>query len=143
MKNIDGEMWFTDWGQEYGRMRSEARIQGLLKALRTIARVRGLDPTEAQWARIERCRSTKQLLRYIARASVATTVGQLFRRSPDYPADEPFERSKEGPWVLLVLGQDEHTSPTVGTSSKTRAGSPRVRPPRLDRKDARKDDCSA
>lgn len=142
MRNIDGETWFTDWGQEYGRMRSEARIQGLLKALMTIARVRGLDPTEAQWARIERCRSTKQLLRYIARASVATTVGQLFRRSPDH-ADEPFERSKEGPWVLLALGQDEHTFPTAGTPSKTRVGSPRLRPPRLDRKDARKGHCSA
>jgi hypothetical protein len=113
--NIDGEIWCTEWGQQYGKMRSEARIGGLLKALRAVLRVRGLDPTEAQWTRLEGCRSTKQLLRYIARAAIATKVGQVFRRFHDDEWKDPFDSSKIG---VPGLGGDvlEHpgwqTAPT-------------------------------
>jgi len=139
---IDGEMWGTDWGQSYGRMRSAARIEGLLKALRTVIRVRGLDPTEAQWARMERCRSTKQLLRYIGRAAFATTGGQLFRRihDHDHQVDDPFEVSKEGPWVFVVRGQDENAS-RPRQRGRSRTAPAEISKP--DRKNTRTGHCSA
>lgn len=97
---IDGEFYFTKWGKAYGRVRAQAlaegwskglaegetkgrtegRTEGLAKALWTVLRGRGLEPTKAQLQRIERCQSAKQLERWLARAVVAATVAEVLRR---------------------------------------------------------------
>lgn len=96
----EGHVWFTKWGKAYGRMRAKAvaegeakgeakglmrgldegRAEGLAKALWTVLHGRGLEPTKAQGERIERCKSTKQLEKWLARALIAETVGEVLRR---------------------------------------------------------------
>lgn len=88
---IEGEVYLTKWGKAYGKMRAQAlaegetkgravgRTEALLEALWTVLRGRGLEPTAAQRARIERCRAAKQLERWLARAVVAKTVAEVLR----------------------------------------------------------------
>lgn len=104
MSISDGHVWFSKWGKAYGRMRAKAvaegeakgeakglmrgldegraegRAEGLAKALWTVLHGRGLEPTKAQGERIERCKSTKQLEKWLARALVAATVAEVLRR---------------------------------------------------------------
>lgn len=93
---IDGEVYFTEWGRAYGRMRAQAlaegrsaglaegetngETRGLAKALYTVLQGRGLEPSRAQQQRIGRCRSSKQLEKWLARALVAETVAEVLRR---------------------------------------------------------------
>jgi len=92
----DGYVFGTAWGKAYGKMRAKALAEGeseglakglakgestgLAKALRTVLRGRGLEPTKAQWKRIARCRDTEQLEKWLARAMVAETVAEVLRR---------------------------------------------------------------
>jgi hypothetical protein len=99
--NIGGkEIWFTEWGKAYGKMRAQALAEGhsagrtaglaeglaegrseaMSKALWTVLAGRGLQPTKAQRERIERCRSPRQLEKWLARALVAKTVAEVLRR---------------------------------------------------------------
>lgn len=100
MNISDGHVWFSKWGKAYGRMRAKAvaegeakgeakglmrgldegRAEGLAKALWTVLQGRGLEPTKAQGERIERCKSTKQLEKWLSRALVAETVAEALRR---------------------------------------------------------------
>jgi hypothetical protein len=92
---VDGEEWFSDVvgnymkGRSEGRMegrmegRTEGRMEGLLEAraaaLRTVLETRGLRPTAAQRARIERCRNPEQLETWLRRAVLATNVAEILR----------------------------------------------------------------
>lgn len=92
MSISEGHVWFSKWGKAYGRMRAKAVAEGeakgeakgesagLTKALWTVLRGRGLEPTKAQRARIERCKSTEQLENWLSRALVAETVAEVLRR---------------------------------------------------------------
>lgn len=100
MSISEGHVWFSKWGKAYGRMRAKAvaegeakglmrgldegraegRAEGLAKALWTVLQGRGLEPTKAQGERIERCKSTKQLEKWLSRALVAETVAEVVRR---------------------------------------------------------------
>lgn len=88
----DGYVFGTEWGKAYGRMRAQALAEGesaglakgestgLARALWTVMRGRGLEPTKAQRARIERCRDTEQLETWLARTLSANTVAEVLRR---------------------------------------------------------------
>jgi hypothetical protein len=105
---IGGEVYFTKWGKAYGRMRAQAlakgrsegivkgrsegivkgrsegivkgRSEGMAKALHTVLRGRGLEPSKTQQERIEGCGSVRQLEKWLARALVAGTVAEVLRR---------------------------------------------------------------
>jgi hypothetical protein len=97
---IDGEEWFSDVGiriakreakerakeRAEGRAegeakgRAEARVEGLQEALWLVLGTRGLRPTAAQRARIERCRSHERLEKWLQRAVLATDVTAILRR---------------------------------------------------------------
>lgn len=94
--NLDQEEYLTEWGKAYGRMRAQALAEGhstgvaegraeglaagLTHALLTVLNGRGLEPTKAQHAQIERCRSPRLLEKWLARALVAETVAEVLRR---------------------------------------------------------------
>lgn len=69
-------------GQAEGlsRGRTEGQCAGLARGLWTVLRGRGLEPTEAQRARIERCRDARRLETWLARAVVAESMAEVLRR---------------------------------------------------------------
>lgn len=84
---VDGEEWFSDVfgnfmkGRSEGRAegRSEGLLEGRVASLRTILETRGLRPTAAQRARIERCRSPEQIETWLRRAVIAKSVTEVLR----------------------------------------------------------------
>lgn len=81
---MDQEVYFTEWGKAYGKMRAEALAEGhsagLAQGLLTVLEGRGLVPTKAQRARIDGCRSPMQLQEWLARAVAAKTVVEVLRK---------------------------------------------------------------
>jgi hypothetical protein len=89
---IEPEVYCTEWGKAYGRMRAQALAEGhsagmveghsagLAQAVLAVLECRGLAPTKAQRERIDGCRSPVQLQEWLARARVAETVVEVFRK---------------------------------------------------------------
>jgi len=63
----------------------KGRIEGVVRSLWTVLEARGLRPSAAQRARIERCRSYEQLEIWLRRAMLATSVTEVLRREPRTP----------------------------------------------------------
>jgi hypothetical protein len=76
---VDGEEWFSDVVGNYMKGRSEGKLEGRTTALRAVLDTRGLRPTEAQRARIERCRDPEQLETWLRRAVLAKDVAEILR----------------------------------------------------------------
>jgi hypothetical protein len=92
---VDGEEWFSDVVGNYMKGRSEGRTEGLQEgrteglqegstaalgdALRMVLETRGLRPSAAQRARIERCRNRQLLETWLRRAVLAKDVAEILR----------------------------------------------------------------
>jgi len=107
---VDGEEWFSDVignfmkGRSEGRIEgrkeglsegrieglsegrieglSEGRIEGVARSLWAVLEARGLRPSAAQRARIERCRDYEQLETWLRRAMLARSMTEVLRREP-------------------------------------------------------------
>ena len=85
---VDGQEWFSDVvgnfmkGRSEGRTegRAEGRTEGVVDALWMVLETRGLRPSAAQRARIERCRNREQLETWLRRAVLAKDVAEVLRR---------------------------------------------------------------
>lgn len=103
---VDGEEWFSDVIGNFMKGRSEGRkeglekgltkgltkgrkeglekgrIQGVVRALWTVLEARGLRPSAAQRARIERCQDEERLEVWLRRAMLAKSVTEVLRPEP-------------------------------------------------------------
>ena len=93
---VDGKEWFSDVvgnlmkgraeGRKEGRAegRKEGRAEGVSKSLWMVLEARGLRPSAAQRARIERCQDYEQLETWLRRALVGKDMTEVLRgeRSP-------------------------------------------------------------
>ena len=91
---VDGEEWFSDVIGNFMKGRSEGRkegleeglekgrIEGVVRSLWTLLEARGLRPSAAQRARIERCRDYEQLEVWLRRAMLAKSMAEVLRREP-------------------------------------------------------------
>lgn len=83
---VDGEEWFSDVIGNFMKGRSEGlekgRIEGVVRSLWTVLEARGLRPSAAQRARIERCRDYEQLEVWLRRAMLAKSMAEVLRREP-------------------------------------------------------------
>jgi len=81
---VDGEEWFSDVFGNFMKGRSEGRAEGrsegVVDALWMVLETRGLRPSAAQRARIERCRDREQLATWLRRAVLAKDVAEILRR---------------------------------------------------------------
>lgn len=64
--------------------RAEGLAEGVMRALWIVLQARGLRPSAAQRARIERCQSCKQLALWVRRAAVANSMSAVLRPSRDH-----------------------------------------------------------
>lgn len=85
---VDGQMWFSKEvgyfmkGRSEGRAegKTEGKAEGIAEALLMVLETRGLRPSAAQRARIERCKKREQLDAWLRRAVLAKDVTEILRR---------------------------------------------------------------
>jgi len=65
------------WEEGKAEARAEARIEARIEAILTVLRVRGIEVPEAARERILAEKDMNQLARWLEKAAVATTIGEV------------------------------------------------------------------